>query len=223
MKIAVIEDSKKIGYIIFKTFERENIDVKIFETLKESKRIQPGTFAAYIVDYNLQDGYGIEFIKYIREEKADTAPILMLTVRDSLEDKLTGFNAGADDYMTKPFELAELVVRIKSLIKRASSPGPKGKVVEINGIEINFESMEVKYKGKKIDFSKKEYQLITYLANNRGQTISKEKILDNLWIDSTEKDANIVNVYINRIRDRLKNAGAPNLITTFRGFGYTIK
>jgi len=224
MKIAVVEDSKKIGYIIFKTFERENIDVKIFETLQDAKKIQPEGFAAYIVDYNLPDGSGIDFIKYLREVRKDTTPALMLTVRDSLEDKLSGFNAGADDYMTKPFELAELVARIKVLIKRATNQSQvKSKKVIINGIEIDFESMEIRFKRKKIEFSKKEYQLITYLINNRGQTISKEKILDNLWIDSNEKDANIVNVYINRIRQRLNSVGAPDLITTLRGFGYTIK
>lgn len=222
MKIAVIEDSKKIGYIVYKTFERENIDVKIFETLKEAKEIETGQYAAYIVDYNLKDGTGLEFVKYVREKYKDNTPILMLTVRQDIGDKIDSFNAGADDYLTKPFEIAELVARIKALIKR-STPTPTQNVQTINRITFDMNKMEITYKNKKIPFSKKEYQLIAYLLHNRGQVIDKDKILDNVWINSNEKTLNIVNVYINRIRKKLQQANAPELISTVRGFGYTIK
>jgi len=221
MKIAVIEDSKKIGYIIYKTFERENIDVKIFESIAEARRIETGQYAAYIVDYNLKDGTGIDFIKHVRSLK-DNTPVLMLTVRDSLEDKLTGFEAGADDYLTKPFELAELVARIKALMRRESSL-PVKKIITIDSVKFDLDKMEITYKGKKIPFSKKEYQLIVYLLHNRGQVIDKDKILDNVWLNSSEKTLNIVNVYINRIRKKLEDSSTPNFISTVRGFGYTIK
>jgi len=221
MKVAVIEDSKKIGYIIYKTLERENIDVKIFEKLKEAKSIKTNRFAAYIVDYNLKDGTGVEFIRFVRARK-DMTPILMLTVRDALEDKLESFDAGADDYLTKPFELAELVARIKALMKR-SSKSATNKIIRIGELEFDLEKMQVQYKNKKIPFSKKEYQLIAYLIHNRGQVLNKDKIIDSVWMDADEKALNIVNVYINRIRQKLKAVGAPDFITTIRGFGYTIK
>lgn len=220
MKVAVIEDSKKIGYIIYKAFEKENIDIELFESLEDTKKIGPDEYAAYIVDYNLKDGNGLEFVKKIRARNENT-PILMLTVRDALEDKIESFGAGVDDYLTKPFELAELIVRIKVLIQRTSTV--ESKLIRIKGIEFDFEKMEIRYKRQKLPFSKKEYQLIQYLVHNKGQLISKEKLADNIWIDSEKKTPNIVNVYINRIREKLKETGAPDFITTKRGFGYMVE
>ncbi|MBN1331666.1 response regulator transcription factor [Candidatus Dojkabacteria bacterium] len=220
MKIALLEDSKKIGYIVFKAFERENIDVELFEGLSDAAKIIPSQFSAYIVDYNLKDGDGIEFIKKVRDRHEKT-PILMLTVRDSIEDKLQCFEAGADDYMTKPFELAELVVRIKVLINRNSEISNKIEI--INGIQFDFENKSINYQGEKIPFSKREYQLIEFLLHHKGRLVEKDNIIDSLWIDSEEKDPNIVNVYINRIRMKLKTVGAKDFIETVRGFGYMVK
>ena len=220
MKIALLEDSKKIGYIVFKAFEREKIDVKLFESLEDAKKIIPSQFSAYIVDYNLKDGDGIDFVRKVRERNEKT-PILMLTVRDSIEDKLECFDAGADDYMTKPFELAELIVRIKVLINRNSEI--ENKVEVVNGVEFDFDKKVISYKGEKIAFSKREYQLIEFLMHHKGRLVEKDKIIDSLWIDSEEKDPNIVNVYINRIREKVREAGAKDFIETVRGFGYMIK
>jgi len=220
MKIALLEDSKKIGYIIFKAFEREKIDVEVFEGLGDTVKIVPSQFSAYIVDYNLKDGQGIEFIKKVRGRNENT-PILMLTVRDSIEDKLECFEAGADDYMTKPFELAELIVRIKVLINRNSEIA--NKLQKINGIEFDFDNKSINYKGEKIPFSKREYQLIEFLLHHKGRLVEKDNIIDSLWIDSEEKDPNIVNVYINRIRQKLREIGAKDFIETIRGFGYMVK
>lgn len=220
MKIAVIEDSKKIGYIIFKAFEREQIDVELFETLEEANKIPENHYSAYIVDYNLKYGEGVDFIKKVRERGEDT-PILMLTVRDDLEDKLKAFKLGADDYLTKPFELAELVARIKALIKRTGNI--QSEKVKINKITFDFNKMIISFGGKKIPFSKKEYQIIKYLIHNRGHILEKDQILDNVWIHSDEKDPNIVNVYINRIRNKIKEAGASDFIENVRGFGYIVK
>ncbi|MBD3280006.1 response regulator [Candidatus Dojkabacteria bacterium] len=220
MKIALLEDSKKIGYIVFKAFEKESIDVELFESLEDAKKIIPSQFSAYIVDYNLKDGEGIEFVRRVRE-RAEKTPILMLTVRDSIEDKVECFEAGADDYMTKPFELAELVMRIKVLINRSSQISNKAEVV--NGIEFDFDKKSINYHGEKIPFSKREYQLIEFLMHHKGRLVEKDKIIDGLWIDSENKDPNIVNVYINRIRHKLREAGAKDFIETVRGFGYMVK
>jgi len=220
MKIAVVEDSKKIGYIIYKAFERENIDIELFESIEETQKIKPDQYIAYIVDYNLKDGTGLEFIKRIRQ-RHETTPILMLTVRDALEDKLDVFNAGADDYLTKPFELAELIARIKALINRTSKTQLTN--ITIKGIDFDMKNMTISYKSIKIPFSKKEYQIIKYLLHNRGQIVEKDKIIDNVWIDSDEKDPNIVNVYMNRIRKKLQDTDAPDFIDTVRGFGYVIR
>lgn len=220
MKIAVIEDSKKIGYILFKAFEKENVDVELFESLGEAKKIIPNQFGAYIIDYNLKQGTGIEVIESIRK-KGDQSPILMLTVRDSLDDKLEAFNAGADDYLTKPFEMPELIARINSLIKRGHNIIDSS--VKIGNINFDFEKMQISSKSDVIPFSKKEYQLIKYLLLNRGQILEKQKILENVWIHSEEKDPNIVNVYINRIRKKLQTHKAEDFIENVRGFGYIVK
>lgn len=220
MKIGLLEDSKKIGYIVFKAFEKEQIDVEIFESLAESKKIDPSQYVAFIVDYNLKDGEGIEFVKRIRK-KGNRTPVIMLTVRDSIEDKVESFNAGADDYLTKPFELPELVIRIKVLIKKSAQI--EEQIQKIDGLEFDFDGKEIRYKGKKINFSKREYQLIEFLIHNRGRILEKSQIAEGLWIHAEEKDPNIVNVYINRIRKKLKEADAPNFIETVRGFGYLVK
>ncbi len=220
MKIAVIEDSKKIGYILFKAFEKENVDVELFESLDEAKKIQPNQFAAFIVDYNLKQGTGIEVIQSIRK-KGDHSPILMLTVRDSLDDKLTAFDAGADDYLTKPFELPELMARINSLVKRGHNIIRSN--IKIGNLAFDFENMQISINKNVIPFSKKEYQLIKYLLLNRGQILEKHKILENVWVHSEEKDPNIINVYINRIRKKLQTHKADNFIENVRGFGYIVK
>lgn len=220
MKIALIEDSKKIGYIIFKAFQKENITVETFESLKDASKIREDQFAAYIVDFNLTDGLGTEFIKKIRG-RGERTPILMLTVRDDLEDKLECFKLGADDYLTKPFELAELIARIKILMKRPLEDIDGA--ITIEGIKFDLENNNIAYKSKTLRLSRMEYQIIEYLLRNRGRIIDKDRLIDSLWIDSDQKDPNIINVYINRIRDKFKKIKAPNIIKTIRGFGYTIE
>lgn len=220
MKIALIEDSKKIGYIVFKAFQKESITVEIFESLKATERIRPNQFAGYVVDYNLGDGSGTEFVKKVRD-RGEKTPILMLTVRSDLEDKLECFKLGADDYLTKPFELAELIARIKILINR-SYDNPEN-IISIDNFNVDLDNNKVSYKSKSIRLSRMEYQIMEYLVRNRGRIIDKDRLVDSLWIDSDHKDPNIVNVYVNRIRDKLKKAKAPNIIKTVRGFGYTIE
>lgn len=172
-----------------------------------------------ILDLMLPGMTGTEVLKQLRKTN-QTVPVLILTASDAVKTKVENFEAGADDYLTKPFSFAELLVRIKALIRRG--PVKRETVFKIADLEIDRMSHQVKRKGERIELTAKEFALLEYLAANRGRVLSRTMIIEHVWDQSFEGLTNIVDVYIRQIRAKIDDHYEPKLIKTLRGVGYSL-
>jgi DNA-binding response OmpR family regulator len=174
------------------------------------------------LDINVPGSNGLNVCSSIREEDKST-PILMLTAFGEIEDKVTAFNKGADDYLVKPFHFEELLVRIKSLLRRKTVPQAAEEIIKIADLLINNSEMKV-YRGEnEINLSPKEYKLLYLLAKANGRVISKNQIADELWDYHIETSQNTIEVYINFLRKKIDKGFEKNLIHTKVGYGYYLK
>ncbi len=177
-----------------------------------------------VLDLMLPELDGFDVCRIYRKE-SDT-PILMLTARESETDKVVGLELGADDYLTKPFSLRELIARIRALLRRSASAGVKGDatVLDIGGIQVDTSRREVHCRGEKISLKPKEFELLTFLMANKGQALSREQVLEKVWGYNYEGEARTVDVHIRWLREKIEtDPGHPQLIETVRGFGYRFR
>jgi two-component system copper resistance phosphate regulon response regulator CusR len=162
---------------------------------------------------------GTEVLERIRR-KNQQVPILILTARDGMSDKVKNFEAGADDYLTKPFAFAELLLRTKALLRRG--PVNRSSVLRVADLEIDRLSQNVRRAGKKIELTAKEYSLLEYLATHPGRVFSRTMIIEHVWDQSFEGLTNIVDVYVRHLREKVDDAHAVKLLRTVRGVGYSL-
>ena len=162
---------------------------------------------------------GTEVLRRIRR-KNQHVPILVLTARDATEEKVKNFEAGADDYLTKPFTFAELLVRIKALLRRG--PVSRDSVLRVGDLEVDRLSQQVRRAGKRIELTAKEYALLEYLAANPGRVFSRTMIIEHVWDQSFEGLTNIVDVYVRHLRSKVDDEFTTKLIRTVRGVGYSL-
>ena len=172
-----------------------------------------------ILDLMLPKVSGEQVLKLIRRNNT-TVPILVLTARDSLKDKVGSFEAGADDYLTKPFAFAELLVRIKALLRRG--PVNRASSIHVDDLELDRLSQQVKRAGKRVELTSKEYALLEYLMSNAGRVLSRTMIIEHVWDQSFDGITNIVDVYVRHLRSKIDTAHPRKLIRTIRGVGYAI-
>jgi DNA-binding response OmpR family regulator len=216
MKILVVEDEVKIANSIKKGFEQESwicdlaLDGETGYDLAVSE-----SYDVIILDLMLPKMDGISISKGLRKEDIHT-PILMLTAKGEIDDKVLGLNSGADDYLVKPFAFEELVARVQALSRRPKTVTAEQLIV--NDLKINTKTQEVKLDEKIIDLSKKEYQLLEYLMKNKSNVSSKEDIISHVWDYESNILPNTVEVFIKYLRNKL----GKNIIKTVRGFGYKI-
>jgi len=217
MRILVVEDEHKIAQSIKKGLEQENMAVDLaFDGELGFDLASTENYDVIILDLLLPKIDGLTICKHLRQENIHT-PILMLTAKSQTEDKVNGLNAGADDYLAKPFSFAELLARIKALSRRPKQTLPtKLKAGNLTLDTINY---LIKKDNKTINLSKKEFSLLEYLMKNKGQLISKDQIINHVWDYDADILPNTVEVYIGYLRKKL---GRPNLIKTKRGFGYQL-
>ncbi|MCU0386165.1 MAG: response regulator transcription factor, partial [Flavihumibacter sp.] len=175
-----------------------------------------------ILDVNLPGMNGYELLQHIRGVNQQV-PVLMLTALNSTEDKIEGFNTGADDYLVKPFDFAELVVRIRALIKRAQQAAPVGKSLRVNDLVINLDSKEVSRAGKPIQLTAKEFQLLEYMIRNKNRVVSRADIALNVWDIDFDTGTNVIDVYVNFLRKKIDRDYEQKLIHTQVGMGYVLK
>ena len=220
MRILIVEDEKKLANIVARGLKAEGFAVDIVANGKEGLEF----FTSYkydivILDIMLPIMTGSELLAEIR--KADKqVPILMLTARDTIADKAKHFEAGADDYLIKPFAFAELLMRMRALLRRTPTQQPN--IIKIADLEIDRLSHQVKRAGKNIELSSKEYSLLEYMVQNSGQVLSRTMILENVWDQSFEGMTNIVDVYVYQLRSKIDDSSPEKLIKTIRGVGYII-
>ncbi len=219
-KILLLEDDHALGQGVCLALHNPQVEITLCRTLAEGRQALLETpFDLLIVDINLPDGSGLDFLREVRS--ASAVPIILLTANDMETDIVVGLESGADDYITKPFSLAVLRARVNAQLRRVAPP--RAAAVEIEGFSFDFERMEFRKNGQLIELSKTEQRLLRVLVENRGMTLSREKLLDRVWTDGTEYvDENALSVTVKRLRDKLEDTPSkPRFLKTVYGIGYT--
>jgi two-component system, OmpR family, copper resistance phosphate regulon response regulator CusR len=223
-KILLVEDEQKIadalkmgltenGYHVETAYDG-NIGWKLFEQ---------HSFDVIILDINLPGITGYELCKRIRNSNAQV-PVIMLTALNSLNDKIEGYDAGADDYIVKPFEFKELVMKIRVLLKRTTHQNvPTGMILKAADLEMNLDNKEVKRHDTVINLTAKEFQLLEYLMRNKNRVVSRSDIAINVWDIDFDTNTNVIDVYINYVRNKVDKRFDRKLIYTQVGMGYILK
>ena len=220
MRIILIEDEKNLSNIIKKGLQEEGYSVDVAYDGEEGLYMAENLPADVIVlDIMLPKLDGLTILKTIRGKSIKT-PVILLTAKDAVLDKIKGLDTGADDYLTKPFEFGELLARIRTLFRRIGEQ--KSPVIIIDDLEINTASHKVKRAGKKIDLSPREYAILEYLAYNKDRVLTRIEITEHIYDESFDLDSNIVDVYINYLRTKIDKDSDKKLIHTIRGTGYML-
>jgi DNA-binding response OmpR family regulator len=220
MRILLVEDEKKLAAIVARGLKAEGFAVDIAADGMVAMELAISyAYDAIILDIMLPKLNGTQVLENIRQ-KNKQIPILMLTAKDAVADKVKHLSAGADDYLTKPFAFSELLVRVRALLRRA--PVQRDDMITIADLEIDRLNRQVKRAGKRIDVSSKEYALLEYLILNSGRVLSRNMIIEHVWDQSFEGLTNIVDVYIRQLRAKIDDGYNIKLIRTVRGAGYVL-
>ena len=221
MKILVIEDERDLNRIITKHLKKNNYSVdSCFDGQEALDFISYSEYDLIITDIMMPNVDGYEFIDKLRANKNDT-PVIMLTAKDTLEDKIMGLDSGVDDYIVKPFEFDELLARIRVLMRR--NYGLATNIIQIEEVTLDLAKKQVAKSGEIIDLTGKEYEVLEYLMKNKGSILSRDQILNHVWDYEYEGASNIVDVIIKNIRKKLDRGEGNTIIYTKRGLGYFVK
>ena len=221
MRLLVVEDEKKLNELIRKKLEKEYYGVDSCFDGEEAVRYVEGTeYDAIILDIMLPKLDGFEVIKKIRARK-NKVPILLLTARDNIDDKVKGLDYGADDYLVKPFIFEELMARIRVLLRRNS--GNADNVITIANLKVDLDAKLVFRDNVLIKLSGREYSILEYLIRNKGKILSRERIEDHIWNYEYTGGTNVIDVYIRYLRKKIDDSYTPKLIHTVRGLGYVLR
>jgi DNA-binding response OmpR family regulator len=218
MRILVVEDEHRIANTIKKGLEQERYAVDVtYNGTEGYDMAASGDYDAIILDLMLPEKGGLEISRDLREQQIHT-PILILTAKSQLQDKVTGLDMGADDYLTKPFSFEELIARIRALTRRP--PNSLGLVLQIADLKLDSNSYLVYRNKNKINLSNKEFSILEYLMRNKGRIISKDQIINHVWDYNADILPNTVEVNIKNLRAKVDRSYNRKLIHTVRGFGY---
>lgn len=223
MDIFLLEDDEAIGIGLTYSLENEGYKVTLAKNIKQAEKIiDEKVFSLYILDLTLPDGSGYSVCKRIKE--IGDFPVIFLTAYDDEVNVVMGFELGADDYITKPFRLKELLVRIKSVFRRYNNDNTDGKI-KVKDLVVNTNEAKVYKNGNEIVLTAMEYRLLLILLNNRGCVLSRTQLLENIWdVAGDFVEDNTLTVYIKRLRNKIEeNPTEPEYIKTIRGLGYIIE
>ena len=221
-KILLVEDEKNIARFIELELEHEQFDVYVAHEGREGLNIAlEQQFDCILLDVMLPGLNGIEICRRIRTQS--NVPILLITARDAVMDRVAGLDAGADDYIVKPFAIEELLARIRSILRRATPILTDNlSLIQVRDLIINPHSYEVMFENKKLELTKTEYDLLKLLCENKNRVCDRDMILQSVWGYQTEVETNVVDVYIRHLRAKLKTELEP-YIETVRGVGYVVR
>ena len=220
MRILLVEDEKKVADIIARGLKAERYAMDVCHDGQQGwETANAYDYDLIILDLMLPGLSGTEILERVRRKNSQV-PILILTARDGMDDKVKNFELGADDYLTKPFAFAELLVRVKALLRRG--PVNRSSVLRVGDLEIDRLSQKVKRAGKKIDLTGKEYSLLEYLATHPGRVFSRTMIIEHVWDQSFQGLTNIVDVYVRHLREKVDDPFPNKLLRTVRGVGYSL-
>jgi two-component system, OmpR family, copper resistance phosphate regulon response regulator CusR len=222
-KILIVEDEIKVATFIKKGLQTQNFEAEIAETGSEAKHsFDENSFDLIILDIGLPDMSGLEVCEYIRSKNAKI-PILMLTALGTVADKLSGFEVGTDDYMVKPFDFMELLVRVKSLLKRVCDTELPSESLQVADLELDLKEKVARREGKVVELTAKEFSLLEYLMINKGRVVSKVDIAEKVWDINFDTGTNFIEVYVNYLRNKVDKGFSNKLIHTIVGMGYMLK
>jgi DNA-binding response OmpR family regulator len=218
MRMLLVEDEKKVSDLVARALRAERYAVDVAADGQAGWEMADAyDYDLIIVDLMLPRLPGDELLRRIRR-KNQQVPILVLTARDATEAKVANFEAGADDYLTKPFAFAELVMRVKALLRRG--PVARASVLKVGDLEVDRFTQQVRRAGRRIELTPKEYALLEYLAASPGRVFSRTMIIEHVWDQSFEGLTNIVDVYVRHLRAKVDDPYPVKLIRTVRGVGY---
>ena len=221
MRILVVEDEKKVSSFIKRGLEEEKYEVEVANDGEEGLTMAVGKpFDLIILDWMLPKRDGVSVLKELRDRKNST-PVLMLTAKDTVEDIVAGLETGSDDYLTKPFAFAELLARVKALIRRSEMD--RGAELYFADLRIDPVTHKVWRADKEIDLTAKEYALLEYFMRNPNQVLTRTMIADHVWDYTFDSFTNIIDVYVNYLRKKIDRDAPKKLIHTVRGVGYILK
>jgi DNA-binding response OmpR family regulator len=221
MRILVVEDEAKVASFIRRALEEESYAVDVCaDGARGLDLARAGCYDLVILDLMLPEMPGLEVLKALRKEQV-AAPVLILTARSELDQKVKGLDAGADDYLTKPFAIEELLARVRVLLRRGS--GEAAGVLQVDDLVLNPATREVTRGGKRIELTAKEYALLEYLMRNAGRVLTRPMIAEHVWNQDFDTFTNVIDVYVNYLRNKIDRGQERKLLQTVRGSGYTLK
>jgi len=221
MRILIVEDEKKVAGFIKKGFEEETYAVDVAYDGEEGYNLaEMGQYDLIVLDLMLPKMNGMDVLGKLREKKINT-PIILLTAKDSVEDKVTGLNKGADDYLTKPFAFSELLARVRSLLRRGQTETKT--VLQVGNLTLDLVSHKVNRNGEEIDLTGKEYSLLEYFMRNEGKVLTRTMIAEHVWDYNFDTFTNVIDVYVNHLRKKIDKKHSEKLLHTLRGVGYVMR
>jgi DNA-binding response OmpR family regulator len=220
MKVLIVEDQSRLGQFLRQGLIECRYTVSWVRTCREaSDELAETPFDAVVLDLSLPDGDGLDLLRQWRKSGFNE-PVLILSARDSLEDRVKGLDLGADDYLPKPFSLAELLARVRSLVRRQSTV--KQTVLEHAGIKLDLVGHTVHVNRRPVDLTSREYALLEIFMQNHGRILPRTLITDKIWASSYDVDTNLLDVYMSRLRNKLETTSGKPLFKTVRGVGYQL-
>ena len=218
MRILLVEDDKKLASVLVAGFREQQIEVVTADTFQDgARKATLSQHAVIVLDVMLPGGSGFDLCRKLRT-RGDATPIMMLTARGDVEDRVAGLEAGADDYLAKPFAFKELLARVRALSRR--QPAIKESRKQVADLEVDFRSRAVSRGGKQIPLTSKEWDLLELLVENEGAVMSRPQITERVWDENHDPFTNVLEVLVRRLRKKIDDGFEPKLLHTVRGAGY---
>lgn len=220
-KILIIEDNKGVSNYLKLELEHEGFEIQIEETGRKGlEAFEKDSFDLILLDLMLPELNGIEVLRRIRAKS--NIPVIIETARGDTIDKITGLNTGADDYISKPFEIEELIARVNSLLRRSAMGASSETLIKYKQLELNINNMSLTFDAKPVTLSKTEYFLLKLFMENPGKVISRNEILDTIWGKNHFIDENSIDIYVSHLRSKFKEFSSEDFIKTVRGVGFLL-
>lgn len=223
MHILVVEDERRLGMLLRRVLSEERHAVDVAHDGQEGYDLAASaTYDLVILDVMLPGMDGFEICRELRALEVHT-PVLMLTARDAVQDRVTGLNTGADDYLVKPFAMEEFLARVNALLRRREHTLELSSELRVGDLSLDLTRHEVRRQERRIDLTAKEFALLEYLMRNPGQVLTRTQIIDRVWRYDLDALSNVVDTYIHYLRDKVDRGFSRGLIKTVRGVGYKIE
>lgn len=220
-QVLIVEDDEEIADAIARTLRREGYEPAIAGTVAQANaRLDGGPWDAVLLDLGLPDGDGLAIARRLRDTAA--TPVLVVTARDEVPSRVAGLDAGADDYLVKPFDRSELLARLRALLRRSAQVAPEAPLLTVEDLVIDRQKRAVRRGQRDIAATPLEFELLVHLAEQHGAPVSREALLVEVWHHDPREPTNTVEVFVSNLRRKLEAGGEPRLLRTIRGRGYAL-